>query len=88
MGEMMELPETPEEFIKQYSFKDKEEIYTNGSELIPVFRVEQMLEHYKNKLQAALPERIDPRQAKSSNEAAYIEGWNECINKILGGLNE
>lgn len=36
----------------------------------------------------AVPERIDPRQAKNSNEAAYIEGWNECINKILGGSNE
>lgn len=46
MGEMMTFPEDPKEFIKDYSFKDKEEVYTNGSELIPVFRVEQMLEHY------------------------------------------
>ncbi len=46
MGEMMNFPETPEEFVKQYSFRDKKEEYTNGSELIPVFRVEQMIEHY------------------------------------------
>ena len=46
MGDMMTFPEDPKKFIKDYSFKDKEEIYTNGSELIPVFRVEQMLEHY------------------------------------------
>lgn len=36
----------PEEFIETYCFIDKEQIYTNGSKLIPVFRVEQMLDHY------------------------------------------
>lgn len=46
MGEMMNFPETPEEFVKQYSFRDKKKEYTNGSELIPVFRVEQMIDHY------------------------------------------
>ena len=46
MCDRMNFPKTPEEFIKIYSFIDKEEIYTNGVELIPVFRVEQMLYHY------------------------------------------
>lgn len=46
MGDQMEFPENPIEFLEQYSFKDKHEIYTNGSELIPVFRVKQMIEHY------------------------------------------
>ena len=47
-GECMSFPKTVEEFIKQYSFTDKEQVYTNGAKLIPVFRVEQMLEHYFN----------------------------------------
>lgn len=34
------------EFIDFYSFKDSEEVYTNGSELIQVFRVKQMLDMY------------------------------------------
>ena len=42
----MEFPNDIKDFIKNYSFKDKEERYTNGSMLIPVFRVEQMLEYY------------------------------------------
>lgn len=46
MGDCMVFPEDPMDFIKDYSFRDKEEIYTNGSELVPVFRVEQMIEHY------------------------------------------
>lgn len=45
----MEFPETFEEFAKEYGFKDNEEVYTNGSDLIPIFRVKQWLEH-DNKL--------------------------------------
>lgn len=48
-GDRMCYPNTPLEFIKKYSFKDIQEIYTNGGELIPVFRVEQMIEHYMQK---------------------------------------
>ena len=45
-GDCMRFPATPEEFIKDYSFADKEQMYTNGADLVPVFRVEQMMEHY------------------------------------------
>lgn len=44
-GDQMDFPNTFEEFAKDYGFKDKDEVYTNGSELIPVFRVRQWLEH-------------------------------------------
>lgn len=46
MADMMDFPPTFEEFINKYSFKDEEEIYTNGSELIPSFRVMQAWDHY------------------------------------------
>lgn len=42
----MNFPNAWRKFLQEYSFKDKEQIYTNGSELIPVFRVEQMIEQY------------------------------------------
>lgn len=45
MNEEMKFPKTFEEFIKQYSFFDKQQIYTNGSELIQVFRIKQWEEH-------------------------------------------
>ena len=54
MADMMTFPKTFEEFINEYEFTDSEEIYTNGAELIPSFRVMQAWEHYsdniKNKL--------------------------------------
>lgn len=43
----MEFPNTWEEFEKSYGFVDIKEIYTNGSRLIPSFRVEQWLDHIK-----------------------------------------
>lgn len=49
MGEIMEFPKTIEEFIEKYSFKDEKQIYTNGSVLLPVFRVKQMIDHYFSK---------------------------------------
>lgn len=40
------LPKDILEFLRSYSFKDEELIYTNGSDLIPLFRVVQALEYY------------------------------------------
>lgn len=60
------------EFVKSYSFKDSEEVYTNGSNLIPVFRVEQMLEHYYPKR----PTNADQIRAMSDAELA------EFINTV------
>ena len=34
------------DFMHDYSFKDKHEVYTNGDMLMQVYRVEQMIEHY------------------------------------------
>lgn len=54
MGDTMYFPDTWEEFVDDYSFKDRKEEYTNGSMLIPVFRVKQMIEHYFEKETQAL----------------------------------
>ena len=46
MNTMMTFPKTIDEFIDLYTFVDRKEVYTNGSELIQVFRVQQALDHY------------------------------------------
>lgn len=45
MNEQMTFPNTWEEYERLYGFDDEEQIYTNGSRLIPTFRVKQWLEH-------------------------------------------
>lgn len=44
----MNFPNSWHIFLDDYSFKDKQKIYTNGTNLIPTFRVEQLIEHYFN----------------------------------------
>ena len=57
----MEFPETFEKFAKEYGFKDDKEVYTNGLDLIPIFRVKQWLEH-------------DNRDAIEMFMSGYIQG--------------
>ena len=46
MSDLMSFPNDWWRFVQQYQFADKDEVYTNGSMLIPSFRVRQMVEHY------------------------------------------
>ena len=42
---MMTFPNTVEEFMEQYKIVDTEKIYTNGADLVPIFRMLQWFEH-------------------------------------------
>lgn len=74
-GDVMEFPRTPEEFCRQYGFFDKDEVYTNGSLLIPVFRVEQMVEHYFER--TCHMSFIDEYET-ASGEEEYLCECSEC----------
>ena len=50
MSDCMTFPEKITDFLESYSFIDTEQIYTNGSKLIPVFRVIQALKHFAPEL--------------------------------------
>ena len=58
MGDIMEFPDTVEEFMEEYKMVDKHEIYSNGTEYVPIFRMEQWFEHCK---------------AQSANAKRYID---------------
>ena len=36
----------------------------------------------------AVPEKMDPAKARGAYDVGYIEGYNACLNKILGGTDE
>ena len=44
---IMMFPDTVEEFMEQYKIVDTEKVYTNGSELIPIFRIKQWFDHIR-----------------------------------------
>ena len=64
MNECMEFPETFKEFTESYGFKDSEEVYTNGSKLIPVFRVEQWLEHKQAEILDKISAEIEEKMSR------------------------
>ena len=45
MADMMMFPSTVDEFMEQYKITDTKEIYTNGAELVPIFRMKQWFDH-------------------------------------------
>lgn len=53
-GIMMSFPNTWEEFVEQYQIIDSQHEYTNGAELIPVFRVKQWLDHHDDQYREEL----------------------------------
>lgn len=44
MADCMEFPKTVDEFMEQYKITDTEQIYTNGMDMVPVFRMKQWFE--------------------------------------------
>lgn len=44
-AESMRFPETVDEFMEQYKIVDTEQVYTNGMDLVPIFRMQQWFEH-------------------------------------------
>ena len=73
MGDIMKFPDTVEEFMEEYKMVDKHEIYSNGTEYVPIFRMKQWFEHCK---------------AQSANAKKYIDAdaliakWEEDIKHI------
>ena len=83
MADKMEFPKTMREFIDNHSFKDIGEVYTNGAELVPVFRVEQALEHYEKEIRNKA---IDDFAEKVKEIYAFTILEEEKLNEIAEQL--
>ena len=44
----MNFPDTVDEFMELYKIVDSEQVYTNGAELIPIFRMKQWFNHIQS----------------------------------------
>lgn len=43
--EVMDFPETVEEFMEEHKMVDTKEVYSNGIKYVPIFRMKQWFEH-------------------------------------------
>lgn len=77
MTNSIEFPISIYDFLLENSFKDTDEVYTNGSLLIPTFRVKQAIEHYYKPCEDCIS-RKDAIRIASINSMLV----NECIRLI------
>ena len=45
MPDCMTFPDTVEEFMEQYKVVDTKQVYTNGTEFVPIYRMRQWFQH-------------------------------------------
>ena len=82
MADMMTFPDTVEEFMEQYKMIDKEQIYSNGIEYVPIFRMRQWFEHLKNK--ADVPDKDIGKcsEIPNSSETIYRQAAIDALDEI------
>lgn len=73
MADVMEFPNTWEEYEKIYGFNDIDQVYTNGSRLIPSFRVKQWLDHIADR-------KTEPQTSKIIE--AYSKGFEDGAEAV------
>lgn len=82
-GDMMEFPETVEEFMDDYKVVDSEGIYmSKGAELVPIFRMNQWFDHeMAKKLE-------DPGQYAYDYgyQYGYEQGWTAAVETFISCL--
>lgn len=82
MSDIMNFPDTVEEFMEQYKITDTEQIYTNGTELVPIFRMKQWFEH----LYSVEPEIIRCKDCEHWERQTWKGvplSWGHCESEIM-----
>jgi hypothetical protein len=69
MSDLMTFPDTVEEFMERYKVIDTMQVYTNGAELVPIFRMKQWFEHLLT---------AEPRTGKWVPYEFGDERWHKC----------
>ena len=85
MSECMTFPDTVDEFMESYKIVDTEQVYTNGAEFVPIFRMKQWFEHID-----VQPERKKGEWemvSQHENPPTYIYRCSECRHKSFGFYN-
>ena len=78
MCECMIFPDTVEEFMEAYKVVDTEQVYTNGTEFVPIFRMKQWFEHI-----SAQPARKKGKWIDINGNDEILK-CSECHYQLLG----
>lgn len=75
--DIMDFPQTVDEFMEQYKIVDREKVYTNGAEMVPIFRMKQWFEHEALKKAPTALDHIHNVVAEREYQRGYEQGKTE-----------
>lgn len=80
---MMWFPDTVDEFMELYKMTDTKEVYSNGTEYVPIFRAKQWFEHEEAKRTAKVisDDVIITVNGYNYHHEEYL--CNACKNKVF-----
>lgn len=81
MSEIMAFPRTVEEFMEQYKITDRQNVYSNGVEFVPIFRMKQWFDHENAKLRPDY-------ENKCKDLEKYVEKLNAELSYMRTLLQE
>lgn len=83
MSDMMDFPKTVEEFMEMYKMVDTDEVYSNGTEYVPIFRMKQWFEHQRTSNALPTHECVEPTHecVDLISRQAAIDAINKAVTK-------
>ena len=78
-GEMMNFPETVGEFMEDYKIVDTQEVYSNGVEFVPIFRMKQWFDHENKKDRPNYEAELADLRKYMEKQKAEIAYLNELL---------
>ena len=75
MADRMDFPATVEEFMEQYKITDTEGVYTNGIELVPIFRMKQWFDRHPP---ADVVQVVRCKDCEWAMKSTELPGWYMC----------
>lgn len=84
-GDVMQFPNSVEDFMEKYKIVDTEHVYTNGTELVPIFRMKQWFEHIgaepirHGKLIYEATIELEPKTKKNNSRIIRVGGGRRII---------
>jgi hypothetical protein len=86
MNDAMSFPATVDEFMEQYKIVDCDHVYSNGMEMVPIFRMKQWFEHEANHNADVSKKEIihckDCRYYGRADKRRFYRG-SDCLNKRI-----
>ena len=83
MGDVMTFPQSVEEFMEQYKMTDTEQVYSNGTEYVPIYRMRQWFENCRNQQRQTI-DAVPVVRCRDCKHLMFSDCYGECGKGHMG----